>query len=62
MGMKKNVPTVVTAKGKLCPVCGQTSYSPGGVHPQCSFFRADQKLLEVRRRDRAAAALLEGKT
>jgi len=55
MGNKKNVPTVVTAKGKCCPVCGRVSYSLGGIHPQCSFFRADQKVLARRRRTRANA-------
>lgn len=54
MGIKKNVPTVVTAKGKLCPVCGRVSYSLGGVHPQCSFFRAEEQVLALRRQDRAA--------
>lgn len=26
-----------------CPVCGETSYSRGGVHPQCSVRQADEK-------------------
>ncbi len=26
----------------VCPVCGHTSYSAGGVHPQCSMHKADQ--------------------
>lgn len=50
MSIKKNVPTVATCLGKRCPVCGQTSYSLGGTHPQCSFLRADQKLLARRKR------------
>jgi len=26
---------------KICPVCGQRSYSAGGTHPQCAQRRAD---------------------
>jgi len=26
----------------VCPVCGQTSYSPGGIHPQCAVTHADK--------------------
>jgi len=40
-------------KGKLCPVCGQSSYSKDGVHPQCSVQLADEQrakeLLESRK-------------
>lgn len=25
----------------LCPVCGTTSYSKGGIHPQCAQQQAD---------------------
>jgi hypothetical protein len=50
MSIKKNVPTVATSLGKPCPVCGRTSYSLGGTHPQCSFLAADQKLLLRRKR------------
>ncbi len=30
-------------KGKTCPVCGQSSYSKDGIHPQCSVQLADEK-------------------
>jgi hypothetical protein len=53
MSIKKNVPSVATSLGKPCPVCGRTSYSLGGTHPQCSFLRADQKLLAMRRKRKA---------
>jgi len=29
-----------------CPVCGEISYSLGGVHPQCAVRRADEKRLK----------------
>ncbi|SFI49650.1 hypothetical protein [Planctomicrobium piriforme] len=35
-----------------CPHCGQTSYSAGGIHPQCSVRAADQdwtKQMKLRR-------------
>jgi hypothetical protein len=25
-----------------CPVCGKTTYSRGGIHPQCASERADR--------------------
>jgi len=41
----------------ICPVCGKTAYSPGGIHPQCAVTRADkvaprpkEKLLKVKQR------------
>ena len=41
-------------KAKTCPVCGQSSYSKDGVHPQCSVQMADEKrakdLLESRKK------------
>ena len=29
----------------LCPVCGQATYSPGGIHPQCAMQQADEPRL-----------------
>lgn len=26
----------------ICPVCGHTSYSSAGIHPQCSMHASDQ--------------------
>lgn len=31
----------------LCPVCGQTSYSSTGVHPQCSMQKADRERMQA---------------
>lgn len=50
MSIKKNVPTIATSAGKPCPVCGQTSYSQSGTHPQCALSRADAKFLAMRKR------------
>ena len=27
--------------GKICPVCGEVSYSRAGIHPQCAVAQAD---------------------
>ncbi|HEY1598276.1 MAG TPA: hypothetical protein VGG64_01650 [Pirellulales bacterium] len=40
MSEKKPKPEVLSVPRKVCPVCGKPSYSPGGVHPQCSQKRA----------------------
>jgi hypothetical protein len=50
MSEKKPIPYVTQPKRKLCPVCGQSSYSAAGIHPQCSVLQADKS-----RRDRLAA-------
>ena len=50
MSIKKNVPTVATSLGKRCPVCGETSYSRSGTHPQCAQVSADNKVLAARRK------------
>ena len=34
---------------KLCPVCGATSYSVQGVHPQCEMRRRDDLHRERRK-------------
>ena len=38
--MKKTKPLNPDPARKLCPVCGEPSYSRGGVHPQCSAAQA----------------------
>ena len=43
MDSKKPTPLIAKPAGKPCPVCGQTSYSQSGVHPQCNLNRADEK-------------------
>ena len=36
---KKPAPLLVALVRVKCPVCGTTSYSRGGVHPQCEAKR-----------------------
>jgi hypothetical protein len=45
MHMKKPDPKLPAgAPPHVCPVCGEPSYSIGGVHPQCAQHQADAKL------------------
>jgi tRNA(Ile2) C34 agmatinyltransferase TiaS len=54
----ENSVTIEPQKAKpVCPVCGTTTYSAGGIHPQCAVEQADQPRLEKLRRTKAAAAL-----
>jgi hypothetical protein len=32
-----------------CPVCGKTTYSRGGIHPQCASERADRAVRAERK-------------
>jgi hypothetical protein len=57
MNNKKPVPLVETPPRAICPVCGKTSYSVGGRHPQCGVARFDAELKAQQR-----AALAKNKT
>jgi hypothetical protein len=53
MQHKKPIPLVARSRRPACPVCGQTSYSREGIHPQCAVKQADDKRLErIRERNR----------
>jgi hypothetical protein len=41
MSEKKPTPLVSQPSGKVCPVCGNRTYSQGGIHPQCAVHQAD---------------------
>ncbi len=58
MSEKKPMP-LVQPKGKVCPVCGNRSYSKDGIHPQCAVDQADAtraEQLKAERRQEAAKA------
>lgn len=38
---KKPSPIAAWPAPKICPVCGKSSYSAGGIHPQCAVVQAD---------------------
>ena len=39
--MNYSKPKFVGPVRAVCPVCGTTAYSQGGIHPQCAVVRAD---------------------
>lgn len=39
---KKPEPLFSSTSRAVCPVCGETSYSCAGIHPQCAMLAADQ--------------------
>jgi hypothetical protein len=56
MSDKKPVPATLHREIRLCPVCGQVSYSKNGIHPQCAVAQADaprRKLLVEQKRQLA---------
>lgn len=59
MSEKKPTPLVSQPRGKVCPVCGNRTYSQGGIHPQCAVDQADaaraEKLKAERKREAAEA-------
>lgn len=40
-------PLFAPPKRKSCPVCGETSYSAAGIHPQCAAREADAKRMQA---------------
>ncbi len=53
--MNNSKPKVFGPVRAVCPVCGKTAYSQGGIHPQCSVKRADT----VARQAKLAALAIE---
>ncbi|TWT85287.1 hypothetical protein Pla123a_00940 [Posidoniimonas polymericola] len=45
MSEKKPLPLDISVKPKpsVCPVCGHSSYSRAGIHPQCVGVQVDKK-------------------
>jgi len=40
---QKPEPLYAPPRRNQCPVCGDVSYSPDGIHPQCAMQKADQE-------------------
>lgn len=55
MSNKKPAPLIPQKSNTRCPVCGEISYSAGGIHPQCAAERADAKRMKQVRQSRAAS-------
>jgi hypothetical protein len=41
MNNSKPTPLIPQPSRKTCPICGHSSYSPDGIHPQCAVTQAD---------------------
>jgi hypothetical protein len=37
----KPMPLIIEVGKKICPVCGKSSYSRDGIHPQCAMQQGD---------------------
>lgn len=48
--MKKPNPLNPEPPQKICPVCGEPSYSRAGIHPQCAAVQADAKRVREAKR------------
>lgn len=46
MSTRKPEPLIFRQARAQCPVCGETSYSAGGIHPQCSVQHADAQRMK----------------
>jgi hypothetical protein len=55
MNYRKPIPLAGAPLRAICPVCGKTAYSSGGIHPQCGVTRADAELKAAQRAAAAAA-------
>ena len=61
MSEKKPMPLVISRQRPICPVCGHSTYSANGVHPQCAGVQADKlRMLGVRGQPRLVAARRHG--
>lgn len=54
MSEKKPPPLRPVREPRRCPVCGQTSYSRAGIHPQCSVRQADEEHRDLLRQRKPA--------
>lgn len=62
MSSEPSIVIAPPAPKHLCPICGQPSYSLGGVHPQCAIEQADApRILKLRAKKAIAAAAPKSK-
>jgi hypothetical protein len=53
---KKPAPINTVVSKRLCPVCGEPSYSASGIHPQCATVQADAPRSQRLRDEKKAEA------
>lgn len=57
MNARKPAPLYDHKPRPVCPVCGHTTYSRAGIHPQCSRQAADeQRMTRIKAKREAAPA------
>lgn len=59
MNYRKPTPLAADSQRAVCPVCGKTAYSRGGIHPQCGVIRADAELKAAQRAAASSVAAIE---
>jgi len=59
---KKPEPIRTSPSPMVCPVCGHSSYSPTGIHPQCAVLLADEPRRLRLAAEKKIAAELEKKS
>lgn len=61
--MSEKKPTALFEQSTVpvCPICGQSSYSPGGIHPQCAQVQADAPRKQRLQEERKAEAVKKAK-
>jgi ribosomal protein S27AE len=62
MSEKKPTPVITRWNNTKCPVCGQPSYSLGGIHPQCAMVQADASRKAQLMSQKKMAAQIKAKT
>ena len=55
--MNHSKPKLIGPVRAICPVCGETAYSQGGIHPQCAVDRADKADLVILKASNVALAI-----
>jgi hypothetical protein len=59
MNAKRPEPLYEAKSRPKCPVCGHTTYSRAGIHPQCAQDRADEQRMQAVKAKRNAAPTVE---
>jgi hypothetical protein len=57
--MSHTKPKFIDPVRALCPVCGKTAYSQGGIHPQCAVLRADRLAQGAAGQDQASTPMVK---
>jgi hypothetical protein len=59
MSSEKSVAVIPQPTRRVCPICNESVYSAGGIHPQCAIQQADEPRIARLRAARTAEAKME---